>query len=142
MKLVPDSGAETANSRAAAAEQELRRTDAKIAAILEIAADAIIALDADMRITQFNDGAAAMFGYARNELIGRRLDLLIPDRFRSSHGAHVRSFAASGVASRRMGERRGIFALRRGRTEFPAETSIAQLVRDDERTYPGVFRGL
>jgi len=126
--------------RAVAAEQELRRTNAKIAGILEIAADAIIALDADFHITQFNDGAAAMFGYTRNELIGRRLDLLIPERFHSSHGEHVRSFAASWVASRRMGERREIFALRKDCTEFPAEASIAQLLLDEERTYLVVLR--
>src|SRR5205085_3438188 len=112
----------------------------KIAAILEIAADAIIALDADMRITQFNDGAVAIFGYAKDELIGRSLDLLIPERFRSGHGAHVRTFASSGVASRRMGERREIFALRKDSSEFPAEASIAQLSQADERIYLVVLR--
>jgi PAS domain S-box-containing protein len=122
------------------AEQELRRTDAKIAAILEIAADAIIALDADMRITQFNNGAAAMFGYAKNELLGRNLDLLIPERFRGGHGRHVQQFAKSGVASRRMGERGEIFALRKDGREFPAEASIAQLRFEEERIYLVVLR--
>ena len=141
MSPIPDRDVDEADVRAvASAEQELRRTDAKITAILEIAADAIIALDADLHITQFNDGAAAMFGYARDELIGGSLDLLIPDRFRSGHGAHVRSFAASGVASRRMGERREIFALRKDGSEFPAEASIAQLLLDDEHTYLVVLR--
>jgi PAS domain S-box-containing protein len=121
-------------------EQALRRTDAKIAAILEIAADAIIALDAHMRITQFNDGAAAMFGYAKGELIGLSLDVLIPQRYRSSHTSHVRSFASSGVASRRMGDRREIFALRKDGTEFPAEASIAQLCFEDESIYLVVLR--
>jgi PAS domain S-box-containing protein len=136
----PERNAEDADLRAVAAEQELRRTDAKIAAILEIAADAIVTLDAQMRITQFNDGAAAIFGYARGELIGRGLDVLIPERFRSSHGGHVRSFAASGVASRRMGERREIFALRKDGSEFPAEASIAQLPLEGERIYLVVLR--
>ena len=140
MKPMADRNVDEADPRAVAAEQQLRRSDAKIAAILEIAADAIIALDADMRITQFNDGAEAIFGYARNELIGRSLDLLIPERFRSSHAAHVRSFAASGVASRRMGERREIFALRKDGGEFPAEASIAQLRLEDERIYLVVLR--
>ncbi len=140
MTQTPDREAEGAGQRAAAVERELRRTDAKIAAILEIAADAIIALDADMRITQFNDGAAAMFGYARAELIGRSLDVLIPERFRSGHGGHVRAFAASGVASRRMGERREIFALRKDGSEFPAEASIAQLPLEEGRLYLVVLR--
>jgi PAS domain S-box-containing protein len=122
------------------AEQELQRSDAKIAAILEIAADAIITLDADMRITQFNEGAANMFGYTKNELLGRNLNLLIPERFRGSHGRHVHEFATSGVASRRMGERREIFALRKDGREFPAEASIAQLRLEEDRIYLVVLR--
>jgi PAS domain S-box-containing protein len=136
MKPMPDRSVE----KLVSAEQELRRTDAKIAAILEIAADAIIALDADMRITQFNDGAAAMFGYAKNELLGHSLDLLIPERFRGGHGRHVQQFATSGVASRRMGERREIFALRKDGREFPAEASIAQLRLEEERIFLVVLR--
>jgi len=136
----PGKNSDRVDPRAVAAEQEVRRTDAKIAAILEIAADAIIALDAQMRITQFNDGAEAIFGYARGELIGRSLDLLIPERFRTGHGAHVRGFVASGVASRRMGERREIFALRKDGSEFPAEASIAQLPLEEERIYLVVVR--
>jgi PAS domain S-box-containing protein len=135
-----DRNGEQVHSGAVSAEQELRRSNAKIAAILEIAADAIIALDAQMRITQFNDGAAAMFGYAKNELTGSSLDLLIPGRFRAGHGRHVEGFAASGVASRRMGERREIFALRKNGEEFPAEASIAQLQFEDERIYLVVLR--
>jgi PAS domain S-box-containing protein len=126
--------------RAAAAEQELRRSNAKVAAILEIAADAIIALDADMNITQFNEGAAAMFGYGKNELIGEKLEVLIPERFRKSHFQHVAGFASSGVASRRMGERREIYAVRKSGEEFPAEASIAQLRFEDERIYLVVLR--
>lgn len=140
MKSMSNGDINAADLRAAAVEQEPRRSDAKIAAILEIAADAIIALDADMRITQFNDGAVAIFGYAKDELIGRSLDLLIPERFRSGHGAHVRTFASAGVASRRMGERREIFALRKDGSEFPAEASIAQLSQDNERIYLVVLR--
>jgi PAS domain S-box-containing protein len=135
-----DRSVEQVESSAASAEQELRQTNAKIAAIMEIAADAIIALDAQMRITQFNDGAAAMFGYAKNELIGHSLDLLIPERFRAGHGRHVQDFAASGIASRRMGERGEIFALRKNGEEFPAEASIAQLRFEDERIYLVVLR--
>ena len=137
----PETGvSQESDFRAALAEQELQRTDAKIAAILAIAADAIIALDAKLRITQFNEGAAAIFGYAKDEVIGMSLDLLIPERFRSSHGAHVHAFASSGVASRRMGERQEIFALRKDGSEFPAEASIAQLPFQNERIYMVVLR--
>ncbi len=129
-----------ADRRVERAEEELRRSESQIAAILAIAADAIIALDGELRITEFNDGAAAAFGYAKEEVLGRRLDMLIPERFRAAHAGHVRAFAASGVAARRMGEREEIFALRKDGSEFPAEASIAQLRVGDERVYMVLLR--
>jgi PAS domain S-box-containing protein len=129
-----------ADLHAARVEVELRRTESKIAAILAIAADAIIALDGSLSITQFNDGATAIFGYAKDEVIGRPLDTLIPPRFRSAHDGHVQMFAASGVGARRMGERAEIYALRKDGSEFPAEASIAQLRVGDERIYMVLLR--
>jgi PAS domain S-box-containing protein len=120
--------------------EELRRSESQIAAILAIAADAIIALDGELRITQFNDGAAAIFGYTKEEAIGHTLDMLIPKRFHAAHAGHVQAFAASGVAARRMGEREEIFALRKDGSEFPAEASIAQLRVGDERVYMVLLR--
>jgi PAS domain S-box-containing protein len=141
IKIRPETGdTPAADLRAARAEEELRRTESQIAAILAIAADAIITLDDNLRITQFNDGAEAIFGYAKEEVIGRSLDTLIPERFRLTHHGHVQMFAASGVAARRMGERAEIFALRKDGSEFPAEASIAQLRVGDARVYMVLLR--
>src|SRR5690554_4704376 len=82
----------------------------QISTILAIAADAIIALDERLHITLFNDGAAAIFGYRPSEILGQPLDLLIPERMRVVHKDHVKEFAVSPVAARKMGERREIFA--------------------------------
>ncbi len=124
------------------AEERLRRSESQIAAILAIAADAIIALDGKLRITQFNDGAAAVFGYGKDEVLGKSLDILIPERFRTAHAEHVRAFAASGVAARGMGERAEILGLRKDGSEFPAEASIAQLQVGDERVYMVLLRDI
>lgn len=107
-------------------EAELQLAEQQISTILAIAADAIISLNEKMRITVFNDGAASIFGYAKEEIIGQSLDVLIPQRYRGSHHEHVASFVRSPVAARRMGERQEIFALRKDGTEFPAEASIAK----------------
>jgi PAS domain S-box-containing protein len=107
-------------------EAELQLAEQQISTILAIAADAIISLNEKMRITVFNDGAASIFGYAKEEIIGQSLDVLIPQRYRGSHHEHVSSFVRSPIAARRMGERQEIFALRKDGTEFPAEASIAK----------------
>lgn len=129
-----------ADARAAQAEQERLLTESKIAAILSIAADAIIALDTDLRVTQFNHGAETTFGYSKAEILGQPLNRLIPERFRLNHDRHVRDFAKSAVAARRMGERQEIFALRKDGSEFPAEASIAQLHLGTERIFLAVLR--
>lgn len=107
-------------------EAELKLVERQMATILAIAADAIITLNEHMRIMVFNEGAASMFGYGKDEIVGQHLDMLIPQRFRGNHRAHVAAFARSPVAARRMGERQEIFARRRDGTEFPAEASIAK----------------
>ena len=119
---------------------ELQLAESQIATILAIAADAIISLNEQMRIMVFNDGAASMFGYTKDEIIGQPLDVLIPERFRSSHHEHVSNFATSPVAARRMGERQEIFARRKDGTEFPAEASIAKQEIGGKRVFMVVVR--
>ncbi len=111
---------------------------ALLANILAIAADAIITLDGDQTIQQFNHGAEEIFGYAASEVIGQPLELLIPARFRSTHRGLVAEFGAGRQAARRMGHRREIFGLRKGGIEFPAEASIAKLESGDGRPYYSV----
>jgi PAS domain S-box-containing protein len=114
---------------------------AKFAAILEIAADAIITVDAERRILHFNRGAEEIFGYAAAEVIGEPLELLLPERFRAVHPRHVQEFGESAEPARRMGHRREVSGLRKDGREFPAEASISKLDLPDEgRIYTAVVR--
>jgi len=113
---------------------------AALAAVLEIAADAIITVDEHYRIVQYNRGAEDTFGYPAAEALGRPLELLIPERFRRAHRGHVGDFAAAAHAARRMGERQEIWGLRRGGEEFPAEASIARVDTPGGRLYTVVLR--
>jgi PAS domain S-box-containing protein len=117
-----------------------RITPLVLAEIVGIAADAIICIDDAQRITFFNHGAETIFGYTRDEIVGERIEVLIPDRFRPGHEKHVHEFGKSGVTARRMGERREIAALRKGGEEFPAEAAIAQLHHDNLTVYAVVLR--
>ena len=110
-----------------AADEALRASEAKFSGILEIAADAIISVDASQRIVHFNHGAEEIFGYRANEAIGQQLAMLLPPRARSVHDSHMRRFASGPDVARRMGQRREIFGLRRNGEEFPAEASISKL---------------
>lgn len=122
------------------AERELRLSHDKLAGMFAISADAIITMDERQRIIDFNTGAEQIFGWSAAEVRGQPLDMLIPERFRSVHGHHVRTFAASPVEARRMGERRAIEGLRRNGRSFPAEASISKLEVDGRRIATVVLR--
>jgi PAS domain S-box-containing protein len=113
---------------------------AALAAVADIAADAIIALDDEFRIVRFNRGAEQTFGWTEAEMLGEPLDRLLPPGVRAPHRAHMRAFSDGPDAWRTMGERRPISGLRRGGEVFPAEAAIARVAVDGGRTYMVVLR--
>ena len=115
-------------------------TDALLAGIVTISADAIICVNDGQRITFFNEGAERIFGYSSDEIMGQPLETLIPQRFRSAHSEHVRSFGRSSTRARRMGERGQISGLRKSGEEFPAEAAISHIGSEGQRIYSVVLR--
>jgi PAS domain S-box-containing protein len=109
------------------AEQLLHASQAQIAGILAIAADAIITIDDAHAIVHFNRGAEEIFGYPAAEVIGKPIELLLPESALGMHRSHVVRFAASGESARRMGSRNEVSGRRRNGEEFPAEASISKL---------------
>jgi PAS domain S-box-containing protein len=121
----------------------LRASEAKFSGILDIAADAIITIGEDQRILHFNRGAEDIFGWPAADIVGQSLDVLLPERYRSIHSAHIRAFGSGREPSRRMGHRREVSGLRRGGIEFPAEASISKLdLADGRRVYTVVLRDI
>ena len=113
---------------------------AALSAIVDISADAIIALDDDFRIVRFNRGAEQIFGWPESEMIGQLLYRLLPMGVRAIHRGHVRTFAEGAKDARRMADRREIAGLRRSGEEFPAEASIARVTIGGERTFMVTLR--
>lgn len=107
---------------------EKKLSEARSTGIISISADAIISIDRSQNIVLFNEGAEKIFGYSRSEMLGNKLDLLIPDRFRKNHYHHVKNFASDKNAARRMGERgTTIYGLRKNGEEFPADAAISNI---------------
>ena len=123
-------------------DEALHAWQARLAAILDIADDAIITVDRDQRITLFNQGAEKIFGYAAAEVLGQPLELLLPARFHAIHRRHIGVFAASPDPARRMAERQDIYGTRKDGTEFPAEASIARLDLAGETSFTVILRDI
>jgi PAS domain S-box-containing protein len=113
-----------------------------LAEIVGIAADAVICMDDFQRITFFNKGAETIFGWTPEEIVGQRIEVLMPERYRSVHARQVAEFGRSGVTARRMGERREIAGLRKNGEEFPAEAAISQVHQGDDVIYAVVLRDI
>lgn len=109
-------------------EDELHFSEARSSGIISISADAIISIDRNQNIILFNEGAEKIFGYSKAEMLGQKLDCLIPDRFRTRHHQHVSNFASGESVARRMGERGAtIYGRRKNGEEFPADAAISKI---------------
>lgn len=95
-------------------------------ALIENAPDAILQVDAEGAIVIANRTAETMFGYRREELMGNRVDLLVPETNRAGHAAHRKAFAAAGL-TRPMGLGLELFARRKDGTTFPVEISLSPM---------------
>ena len=106
------------------AEEALRASEARKNAILDSALDAIITMDHEGRLVEFNGAAERIFGYARAEVLGRELAaIIIPERLRERHQQGLARFLATGewpVLNKQI----ELPALRADGTEFPAEIAI------------------
>lgn len=111
-----------------------------LASIVDIAADAVIIIDASQRIRFFNSGAEQIFGWTAAEMLGQTLDVLLPAAVHAAHRRHVQDFASTGTQARRMAERRRIAGRRKSGEEFPAEASIAHTQIGPHHLYAVVLR--
>ncbi len=120
-------------------EAALEISRSRFAGILEIASDAIIAIDRDRVITLFNQGAEQIFGYTAIEAIGKSIDLLLPPKFIEIDRQPIDA-GTSNNRSRQMGNRQQAIGTRRDGSEFPAEASISYLDLGQERVYTVILR--
>ena len=92
--------------------------------------DAIVGARADGGIVLCNGQTERLFGYAREELVGRPLETLVPERFRPMHAAHRGRYAAD-PRTRPMGADLDLFGRRQDGSEFPAEISLSSVETED-----------
>ena len=117
------------------AEERLRHSEERTRAIIETASDAFIAIDADGIVIGWNRQAETMFGWSRDEAVGRRMsDMIIPVQHRAPHEHGLRRFAATGEGPV-LNKRIEITALRRGGEEFPVELAIWPVYAEGVNTF-------
>ena len=102
--------------------------------LLQFSPDGLIVVDAGGVISFANDTTRALFGYSREELLGQPIEMLVPERYRLRHGAHLTGFLRA-PTNREMGARIvDLFARRADGSEFPAGIRLAPF-HDGDRVY-------
>ena len=99
------------------------QTEQDLRLLFEAAPNGMIATDQSGTITFANAQIVRMFGYSRTELIGRSIEILIPERFRAAHTT-MRAAFAKHPETRAMGGGRDLYGMRKDGTEFPVEVGL------------------
>ena len=103
---------------------ESKKSEDKFKWILESAPDAIVIVNSEGKIQVVNARTEALFGYSRNEMFGREVEMLIPDRYLSKHYQHRQTYNAD-PRVRAMGVGLELYGKRRNGEEFPVEISLS-----------------
>lgn len=122
------------------AEAERMQAEICWAAVIESAMDAVISIDAEQRLVQFNPAAERMFGYRPEEILGQPLDILLPRSLREHHREQIDRFGQTGQTSRRMGALGRIVGCRKGGEEFPLEAAISHIRMHGEQLFTVILR--
>ena len=97
--------------------------------LLETLPDATIAVDREGTMVQVNAQAQELFGYDRDELIGQKVEMLVPESYRRQHHHHRENFAQT-PKTRRMGADLDLYGRRRNGSEFPVEVSLSPVATE------------
>lgn len=111
---------------------EARSAISSMASVFEGRVGAIILVDGSGQIRMANAAAESMFGYGHGELVGRPVEMLIPDRYRARHPGQRAQFVARGKA-RPLGSGLELLGVRQDGAEFPVDISINPLEVADAR---------
>ena len=120
----------------------LREAEARKSAMLEAALDFVVTIDHHGHVVELNPAAEEMFGYPREEALGREMaELIVPPDLRDAHRKALARCVDTGEGTL-LGKRLELRAMRRDGTEFPIELTITRIGEADPPMFTGFMRDI
>jgi two-component system, LuxR family, sensor kinase FixL len=114
---------------------------ALLRAILDTAVDGIITIDERAIVQSFNRGAERLFGHRADEVIGRNVNLLMPEPYHREHDRYMHNYLTTGV-KKIIGIGREVLGLRKDGTIFPMDLAVSEVKLGDRRLFTGIVHDL
>ena len=129
------------NKELETATAELRKLNETLAALFQSAPDAIVTVDTAGRIVLANNQAESMFGYTRQELVGQRIEMLMPTRFQKDHVQHRTDYMFE-PRLRAMGMGLELYGRRKNGAEFPLDIMLSPVETHESRSVIATVRDI
>jgi PAS domain S-box-containing protein len=129
------------NTMAERVVRSLQSKETMLRSVTETAHDAIIAADANGRIQFWNPGAARIFGYSADEVLGKPLTMLMPQRYHDAHQTGIRRYVET-LQARVVGKTVELAGRRKDGSEFPLELSLGAAPLDGVMAFTGIIRDI
>ena len=120
---------------------EQRRAEAWVRSLIETTQDAVVSIDRQARIVLFNPAAQRIFGYQPEEVVGQKVNMLMPEPYTSEHDGYIERYERTGEAHA-IGRIRTVTAKRKNGEIFPIELSVARIPTDQEVQYGAFIRDI
>ena len=120
---------------------EVRRGQAWLQSLIETTQDAVLSIDRQGRIVLFNPAAERIFGYARDQVIGQKVNVLMGEPYATEHDEYISRYEKTGEA-RAIGQIRTVTARRQNGELFPIELSVTEIAMDQDVHYAAFIRDI
>ncbi|HEX9144864.1 MAG TPA: PAS domain S-box protein [Candidatus Binatia bacterium] len=121
------------------AERAARRDGDWLRSLIHTSQDAVISIDRQGQIVLFNPSAERIFGYTADEVVGRKVNLLMAEPYAWEHDGYISDYQRTGKA-RAMGQTRLVMAKRKNGEQFPIEVSLTEVAADENVPYAAFIR--
>jgi two-component system, LuxR family, sensor kinase FixL len=128
-------------SEAKAVQSLLERQEARFTSVIAGTQDAFIFIDHRARILAFNAAAERIFGWSAAEVVGKKVNVLMPEPYRTEHDGYIAHYERSGEA-RAIGRIRVVQGQRRSGEVFPIELSVTKVGVEDDARYAAFIRDI